>query len=427
MYNYDTNSTFENNLTVYGDSQNNERMNISYFQYFSTFSLMMMCYSFINPNFIFNILLYLTFTFANTFITSYVFFNNYIYAPYNKYIRRPLYYILNISDKNDEIQIIKDGVIIYSFRTMKEFINNNPFEFIPEHSDDEDTDNSDAASKDCGEDEDKQDTDQPHLQPHHLHDIETPVDADLTNTSVNIHEKSEGKTEDEDDDKDEEDEDDEDEDEDEDDTDSESGYILNPYEYDFIIRTFYYETKENDIVNTHSYCLKYDTFFKSDLTTTYTHEELNKEVSYRKFIGSNITFKGVKYIINLTTPDNYYVVNNSILDYSFLVWYMANHYDIILTKKYTVSCIDNFVEMYTIKPGQKIIIEKNSLRVTEDESFVESGSESGSDTDTESRSDSDIESDTNELKTETENQTNQQEEITNSSDTNDVEILERCD
>jgi len=106
---------------------------------------------------------------------------------------------------------------------------------------------------------------------------------------------------------------------------------------------------------------------------------------------------------------------------------MANHYDIILTKKYTVSCIDNFVEMYTIKPGQKIIIEKNSLRVTEDESFVESGSESGSDTDTESRSDSDIESDTNELKTETENQTNQQEEITNSSDTNDVEILERCD
>ena len=122
MYNYDTNSTFENNLTVYGDSQNNQRMNISYFQYFSTFSLMMMCYSFINPNFIFNTCLYLKFTFANTVLSSYVFLNDYLYTPYKKYIRRPLYYILNISDKNDEIQIIKDGVIIYSFNTMNDFI-----------------------------------------------------------------------------------------------------------------------------------------------------------------------------------------------------------------------------------------------------------------------------------------------------------------
>jgi hypothetical protein len=100
---------------------------------------------------------------------------------------------------------------------------------------------------------------------------------------------------------------------------------------------------------------------------------------------------------------------------------MAEHYDVILTKRYSISCIDNFVEMYTIKPGQKIVVEMNLLRVVEDESFVESDSESGS------GSGSDVESDIHESNTETENQTDVHEEINNSCDTNDVEILERCD
>jgi hypothetical protein len=143
---------------------------------------------------------------------------------------------------------------------------------------------------------------------------------------------------------------------------------------------------------------------------------LNKEVSSRKFIGSNLTFNGVKYTINLTTPNNYYIVGNSIFDYPFLKWYMAEHFDIVLTKKYSMSCIDNFVEMYNITPGQKIIVENNLLRTTEDETFTHSDSDSESETESEAQSN-----------TVSENEADEQQEPTNSSDTNDVEILERCD
>ena len=408
MYNYHTNSRLENNLTVYGYPQNNERMNISYFQYFSTFSLMLMCYSFINPNFIFNTCLYLAFTFANTFLSSYVFLNDYVYTPYKKYIRRPLYYILNISDKNDEIQIIKDGVIIYSFRTMNDFIKYNPINFVSEYSDDE--------SSSGTEDEENQETDECQSEDKQQVDIETSVDADLTNESVTIHEKSEN-NENETEDADEENSDDSSDDTDDtndSDDDGTSDHILDPSEYDFVIRTIYYETNENGKLNTHSYCIKYDTFSKSDLYKTYTHDELNKEVSSRKFIGSNLTFNGVKYTINLTTPNNYYIVGNSIFDYPFLKWYMAEHFDIVLTKKYSMSCIDNFVEMYNITPGQKIIVEKNLLRTTEDETFTHSDSESETESEAQSNTGS-------------ENESDEQQEPTNSSDTNDVEILERCD
>lgn len=436
MYNYYTDSAFQNNLTLQMYPQNNERMNISFFQYFSTFSLMMMCYSFLNPNFFFNILFYLTFRFANTFLSSYVFLNDYVYTTYKKYIRRPLYYILNITNKNDEIQIIKDGVTIYSFKTMNDFIKNNPINFVPEYSDDEthdDPDSTDDNKEQDIDDEDKQKTEQSQVNTQTLLTIETLVDADLTNESVNVHEKTENNenknekdntVENKDEDEDDEVDDDDDEEDDDKYDDSTSNYILDPSEYDFIIQTFNYETTKKGIVNTHGYCLKYDTFFKSDLTKTYTHEELSKDVSSRKFIGSNVTFKGVKYNINLTEPNNYYIVNNSILDYPFLKWYMAEKYDIILTKNYTISCIDNFVEMYTIKPGEKVVVEKNSLQVVEDESFIESESDSGSSSS--SGSGSNVESDTNESNNEKENQTDNNDEIINSSDTNDVEILERC-
>ena len=407
MYNYHTNSRLENNLTVYGYPQNNERMNISYFQYFSTFSLMLMCYSFINHNFIFNTCLYLAFTFANTFLSSYVFLNEYVYTPYKKYIRRPLYYILNISDKNDEIQIIKDGVIIYSFRTMNDFIKYNPISFVSEYSDDE--------SSSGTEDEENQETEKCQSEDKQQVDVETSVDADLTNESVTIHEKSEN-NENETEEADEEDSDDSSDDTDDSDDDGTSDHILDPSEYDFVIRTIYYETNENGKLNTHSYCIKYDTFSKSDLYKTYTHDELNKEVSSRKFIGSNLTFNGVKYTINLTTPNNYYIVGNSIFDYPFLKWYMAEHFDIVLTKKYSMSCIDNFVEMYNITPGQKIIVENNLLRTTEDETFTHSDSDSESETESEAQSN-----------TVSENEADEQQEPTNSSDTNDVEILEHCE
>jgi hypothetical protein len=95
---------------------------------------------------------------------------------------------------------------------------------------------------------------------------------------------------------------------------------------------------------------------------------------------------------------------------------MAEHFDIVLTKKYSMSCIDNFVEMYNITPGQKIIVENNLLRTTEDETFTHSDSDSESETESEAQSN-----------TVSENEADEQQEPTNSSDTNDVEILEHCE
>jgi hypothetical protein len=70
--------------------------------------------------------------------------------------------------------------------------------------------------------------------------------------------------------------------------------------------------------------------------------------------------------------------------------------------------------MYNITPGQKIIVEKNLLRTTEDETFTHSDSESETESEAQSN-------------TVSENEADEQQEPTNSSDTNDVEILERCD
>jgi hypothetical protein len=294
---------------------------------------------------------------------------------------------------------------------MNDFIKYNPIRFVSDDdslSDTEVEENRDGVK--C-QSEDKEQV-----------EVETSVDADLTNESITIHEKcenneSETKETEEAEEADEEnsnDADNSDTDDDEDEDDGTSDHILDPSEYDFVIRTFFHETNENGNLNMHSYCFKYDTFSKSDLYKTYTHDELNKEVSSRKFIGSNLTFNGVKYTINLTTPNNYYIVGNSIFDYPFLKWYMAEHFDILLTKKYSMSCIDNFVEMYNITPGQKIIVEKNLLRTTEDETFTHSDSESETESEAQSNTGS-------------ENESDEQQEPTNSSDTNDVEILERCD
>lgn len=421
MRNCHTESAFKNNATGYRYENYNEKMNISYFQYFSTVSLMMMCYSFINPYFIKNTLMYLTFGFANTFLSSYIFINHYIYRPYKKYIQKPLYNILNISNNNDEVQIVKDGIIIYSFKTMNDFIKNNPIKFIPYNSDS----SSNSSKNDIDEEEHqeneeipdnkgKNETDQVQI------DIETSVDADLTNESVQIHEKSENDDSDNNSD-DSDDSNDSENENDEESNDSESDYILDPSEYDFVIRTLYYETKDNNTVNTHSYCLKYNTFSKCDLRTSYTFEELSKEVSLRKFIGANLNFNGVKYNINLTEPSNYYIIGNSIFDYAFLKWYMSEHYDIILSKKYSISCIDNFVEMYNFTSGKKIIVEKNVLKITDDETFIYSKSNSESECDSESETESNSDSESQK------NDEDKQEETINTSDTNDVEILERCD
>jgi hypothetical protein len=146
-------------------------------------------------------------------------------------------------------------------------------------------------------------------------------------------------------------------------------YILDPNAYDFIIRNFYYDDEKTGEI--HSFVFKYDIFYKSEITEKYEIDVIkDKYFSTRKFIGISLKTNGEKYSINLTSPSNYYVSDNSILNYSFMKWYMMKHYYVKLSRDYVISCIDNYVEMYRIHPGKKIIVHKNRFEIVNDETFI---------------------------------------------------------
>jgi hypothetical protein len=70
---------------------------------------------------------------------------------------------------------------------------------------------------------------------------------------------------------------------------------------------------------------------------------------------------GSEYELNLSSPDNFYVVGNKLLDPAFLKWFVRKNHgvDINLTcGAYTIKCIDNNAEIQTLQSC-------NYLRVTE--------------------------------------------------------------
>ena len=182
-------------------------------------------------------------------------------------------------------------------------------------------------------------------------------------------------------------------------------YILDPTAYDFIIRNFYYEDEKTG--ETHSFVFKYDIFYKSEIVEKYDIDMIkDKYFSTRKFIGISLKTNNQKYNINLTSPSNYYVSDNSILNYSFMKWYMMKHYNVKLSRDYVISCIDNYVEMYRIHPGKKILVHKNKFQLVDDETFVscDAGSESESQDDSDTESESEGEHSSTQTQTEPENE-----------------------
>jgi segregation and condensation protein B len=300
-------------------------------------------------------------------------------------------HILNIDNGLYEIEIVKDGEIIHRFKTMSDFIKHNTIEFVTEDNDDSGSD-SDADSESGSETKNKDSNETTETTETDVK-IETPVDADLTNQDVTIHEtdtktessgsSGEGDDEGEEgddeegddeegDDEEGEEEDEEEGDDDDDSDDTEDGdddtLILEPSKYDFVLRNFYFEVDE--INKPFGFCLKYETFRKSDMKkTTYTYDEIKNMISKRRFIGIHLKTEGKDFIINLTNPVNYYLVNNTILDYSFLKMYLFNRYNFILGNTYKLSCIDNCIEMYTVEQGKKFFVKSDSFKVVDDETY----------------------------------------------------------
>jgi hypothetical protein len=205
-------------------------------------------------------------------------------------------------------------------------------------------------------------------------------------------------------------------DDDEDSDDAPDDYILDPTEYDFIIRNFYYEDAKTG--ETHSYVFKYDIFYKSEMVEKYDIQMIKDNYfSTRKFIGISLKTNNQKYNINLTSPSNYYLSDNSILNYSFLKWYMMKYHGVKLSRDYVISCIDNYVEMYRINPGKKIIVHKNKFQIVDDETFNgDNDNDTDNDTDKDTHSnvdaglgtDTDTDTDTDTPEDETQNESNKE-------------------
>lgn len=347
-----------------------DRMDISFTTYFSTVSLGLMCYSFFNPGFVFDLSIFLAYGFAKTMFTGYNIFNTYIYNPYKKHIRKPLMHILNVDNGLYEIEVVKNGNIIYRFKKMSDFIKRNTIKFVEDDDSGSDSD-SESESDSGSENDESEQQPQPLSRSESQSNIEsvdarveTPVDADLTHENVDIHEvepstKNDGASEGH-----------QSEEVDTDNTSdtSDDNLILDPTEYDFILRNIYFEDDETN--TPFGYCLKYETFRKSDMKPLeYTYEDMKGMLSKRRFIGIHLNMDEKNYVINLTTPLNYYLVNNTILDYSFLKMYLFNRYNVILGNTYKLSCIDNFIEMYTIEQGKKIYVKMNTFSIVDDETY----------------------------------------------------------
>ena len=360
--------------STYLSPPTNEQMDVTFFNYFSTVALGLMCYSFFNPGFVFDMSLFLAYGFAKTMITGCDVYNQYIYTPYRKHIKKPLMEILNIDNGLYEVEIVKNGRIIHKFKTMSDFIKYRPIKFINEDNEDSGSESGSDSGTEKNESEQ-----QPHPQPQPLQrsqsqaqshidsdiKVETPVDADLTHENVDIHKAEHSSN-----DGDGEGEEVEAEDTNDSDTDDsgDDNLILDPSEYDFVLRNIYFE--DDTLNTTFGYCLKYETFRKSDMKPkNYTYEELKNMVSKRRFIGIHLKTEEKDYVINLTNPVNYYLVNNTILDYSFLKMYLFNRYNVSLGNTYKLSCIDNFIEMYNIEQGKKFFIKKNAFKVVDDETY----------------------------------------------------------
>jgi hypothetical protein len=422
-------------------------MDISLFSYMYTLFLAFGCYSILNPASARFLAIKTIFNLAKYTITGYGFFKERIYRPYMKSIHPKLLRLLNIDDGINEIVVIKNGNVIHSFKTMELFVKNNPIPFVKEFSDD-----SNDEGEGQGQDQDhEQDQGQEHINPPHLNDesdlsdkvdynkkceqltelieafkshslddtpsasasaSEAPASAPETNESIETSETDE--------------------------TDKTSDgipddYILDPTAYDFIIRNFYYEDAKTG--ETHSFVFKYDIFYKSEIVEKYDIDMIKDNYfSTRKFIGISLKTNNQKYNINLTSPSNYYVSDNSILNYSFMKWYMMKHYNVKLSRDYVISCIDNYVEMYRIHPGKKILVHKNKFQIVDDETFNsdndndnDSNGHVDADVDVDSDTDSDNDNHSNENENNNENQNEKNKEPRLVIHTNLEESHEMCD
>jgi hypothetical protein len=77
-----------------------------------------------------------------------------------------------------------------------------------------------------------------------------------------------------------------------------------------------------------------------------------------------LNYNGSEYDLNLSSPDNFYVIGNKLLEPAFLKWFMRKNHGVDIDlhsgaeDAYTIKCVDNDATLHTLRPC-------NYLRVTE--------------------------------------------------------------
>ena len=102
-----------------------------------------------------------------------------------------------------------------------------------------------------------------------------------------------------------------------------------------------------------------------------TNIENNEETTY-KFISIFYTDINSKktYEIKLNHINNYYFVNNIVLNIYFLKWYLNTHYLIPISNYYNVTIIDNNVTEIKLWKHQSILLLKDEYKIINDKDIV---------------------------------------------------------
>ena len=77
---------------------------------------------------------------------------------------------------------------------------------------------------------------------------------------------------------------------------------------------------------------------------------------------------GAEYELDLSSPDNFYVAGNKLLDPAFLKWFMRKNHGISISTNdepvsYTIKCIDHNATLHTLLPCNYLHVSENGFEV----------------------------------------------------------------
>jgi hypothetical protein len=115
--------------------------------------------------------------------------------------------------------------------------------------------------------------------------------------------------------------------------------------------------------------IKYDGFPR-DTDGVYFYDRKFVTVDHR-MIEVVFQYAGSEYELDLSTPDNFYVAGNKLLDPAFMKWFMRKNHGIVIDisvnhnneDMYTIKCIDNNAVLHTLRPCNYLYVSNTGFEV----------------------------------------------------------------